>query len=247
MKRNKVSLNIFDKILDVFTWLSFFLAVLLALATIFASFSDQQGGKEIFGVKMFIVKTDSMSTARSISEEDIFFNAGDLIFVKSIDDIHNLKSGDVISFLSLDKESYGQTVTHKIREVKFNSKGELIGYVTYGIRTGANDQTLVQPENVIGIYVGKIQSIGNLFAFLKTPRGYSISILAPSVLLIIFFSVKVGRIIGRREVDREVSKEYLNEFDKLKERVLNIEKSYGDIDTIIAEEMHKKINSGYKS
>ena len=114
MKRNKVSLNIFDKILDVFTWLSFFLAVLLALATIFASFSDQQGGKEIFGVKMFIVKTDSMSTARSISEEDIFFNAGDLIFVKSIDDIHNLKSGDVISFLSLDKESYGQTVTHKI-------------------------------------------------------------------------------------------------------------------------------------
>ena len=118
--------SVFYTIINIFAWLSFALAILMALTAIFASFSDEQNRKEVFGIKMLIVASDSMSKLPLLENEEIFF-----------------ETGDVITFISFDKDSYGKTITHKIREVKFNAQGKLIGYVTYGINTGVNDQTLV--------------------------------------------------------------------------------------------------------
>ncbi len=220
MGQNKVKKKTYELILDLFMWLSLFLAVLLVVATIFATYSDKQNGKEIFGVKMFIVKSDSMSISSKSVNEKIHFNAGDVVLIKQVNDVYSFKAGDVISFISLNKDSYGQTVTHKIREVKYSTAGELIGYVTYGIHTGVNDQTLVQPENVVGVYVGKIPTIGYIFSFLKTPSGYFMSILIPCMLLIIFFSIKVGRVIGKKEAKQEFN----SEFVIFNDRIIALEK-----------------------
>ena len=218
MKDSKNNKKIFDKIMDVFAWLSFSLAVILSVATIFAAVSDQNG-KEVFGARLLIVKTDSMSKP-PLGEEEIYFNSGDLILIKRIENANDLKAGDVIAFISYDPDTYAQTVTHKIREVKYSAAGRLIGYVTYGVRTGENDQTVVQPESVMGVYGGKISYIGHVFAFLKTPRGFYLSIMTPAVLLIIFFSIKAGRVIGKKEV---VSR-YEGELELLKEKISAIEK-----------------------
>lgn len=112
-------------------------------------------------------------------------------------------------------------MTHRIREVKYSTTGKLIGYVTYGINTDKNDQSLVQPESVIGQYVGKIPELGSVFAFLKTPRGFFLGVITPSVLLIIYFSIAVGKILGRKEAVADI--DIVREIASLKQRIVVLE------------------------
>jgi len=210
---------IFEKIINVFAWLSLFLAIIFSTVAVFASFSGEQNGKEVFGHKLLIVNTDSMSKSATSKNEKIFFEAGDVIVIKIIDNPNSLKVGDVITFFSYNPESMGKTVSHKIREIKYSTVGEITGIVTYGINTGVNDLVEVKPEHLIGKYVFKIPNVGHLFSFLQTPRGFYLSILIPGVLLIIFFSVKIGKVLGRREYN----KIYEEEMESLKERLASLE------------------------
>ncbi len=199
MKHNTEKKSPSNIIIDVFAWLSFVFALIMVFAVVLASFSDEQNGKEIFGVKLLLVKSDSMSKPNE-SYDDVYFYSGDLIFIKSPEKVGQIKAGDVITFISFNKDSLGKTVSHKVREVKYSQNGELIGYVTYGIKKGVDDQALVKPESVIGVYQGKIPQLGTFFSYLKTPKGYFISILLPCALLIIFFSLKIGRIYERKRI-----------------------------------------------
>ncbi len=220
MKKDKQETRIFEKIIGVFAWLSFFLALITALISVFASLSGEQNGKEIFGSKILIVTSDSMSKSELSENEEIFFNAGDLIIIKKVEDPTALKDGDVITFFSYNPDSYGKTVTHKIRRVEYAPDGSVNGFVTYGINKGANDAVIVKPETVIGKYSFKISSVGKLFSYLKTPQGYYLSILIPAVLLIIFFSISVGKALGKKELKRG---EYDEEMEILKKRISVLE------------------------
>ncbi len=207
--------RIFEKTLGVFAWLALLLAIITSILATCAAFSGENNGKEIFGHKILIVNTDSMSKSATSQNEPIFFDAGDVIVIRKVEDPSKLKVGDVITFFSFNAESMGKTVSHKIREIKYSSTGQVTGFVTYGINTGVNDMVEVKPEHLIGKYVFKVPNMGTLFAFLKTPRGYYVSILTPSVLLIIFFSIKVGKVLGKKEF----AKEYNQEIDSIKEKI----------------------------
>ena len=84
-----------------------------------------------------------------------------------------------------------------IREVRTNSHGQLLGYVTYGTNTGADDEALVEPEYVLGKYVGKLPKVGHFFAFLKTTPGYIVCILVPFLILILSQGVSTVRLFIR--------------------------------------------------
>ena len=84
IKKIKGKNNAFDTMLNVFAWLSFFLAVILAIAVFLSSFSGTDNGRSIFGYKMLIVESDSMSKSELSKDEPIFFDKGDLIFIKKI-------------------------------------------------------------------------------------------------------------------------------------------------------------------
>ncbi len=214
---------VFEKTLDVFAWLCLALAVILSVITIFASMSGEDNGEEIFGCKMLIVNTDSMSKSATSQDEPIFFDAGDVIVINKVESAKDLKVGDVITFFSYNPESMGKTVSHKIREIKYSQDGEVTGIVTYGINKGVNDIVEVKPEHLIGRYSFKLPRIGHLFSFLQTPRGFYLSILIPGVLLIIFFSVKVGKILGKQEY----AKLYNGEVNTLKAMMSNLEEKGG--------------------
>ena len=190
----------FEKILNAFAWVVFILAIVVCAVTVFSTFSDEENGKELFGYKFLIVASDSMSKSEISQDEEIFFNAGDIVIIKTGEDTTSLQPGQVISFFSYNPDSFGKTLTHKIREPIYSTNGALIGYVTYGINKGENDQALVPADSIIGVYEGKIPLLGHVFAFLKTPRGFFMSVITPTVLLIIYFSIVVGRILGKREL-----------------------------------------------
>ncbi|MBQ8320490.1 MAG: signal peptidase I [Clostridia bacterium] len=209
--------------------------VFIMLFTIVSVSTVDRHDRSLFGVKFYIVQTDSMSKSDKNADLEVHFNAGDMILIKNVEDTAALKEGDVIAFISSNSDSYGETVTHRIREVK-KEDGEVLGYVTYGTNTGVDDEALVEPEFVLGVYAGKLPKVGTFFAFVKSVPGYIVCILVPFVLLILYNGLNVIRLFRqykkeqsalmdaeRAEIaaERKQTEEMLKELQALKAQLLN--------------------------
>lgn len=139
--------------------------------------------RNLFGYKSFVVLSNSMSATD--------FSAGDLVITKQVDPA-NLRAGDIISFQSTNKESYGEVVTHKIREVRTDNTGNPL-FVTYGTTTNTNDKSKVAFDRVLGKYEFRIVGVGNLLQFLKTVPGYILCIFIPFSVLILIQAIETVR------------------------------------------------------
>jgi signal peptidase I len=85
-------------------------------------------------------------------------NVGDVIFYKKIDSSYSLQEGDIIVFKNrLKKENI--KLVHRIVKVQ-NYKDEIAGYYTKGDASDSIDQFFVYPDDVVGLYIGKINRIG---------------------------------------------------------------------------------------
>ena len=194
---NTTAKKVLNISLKVVTWLLVAFTVFMMIFTIVTVTTVDKNDRSVFGVKFYIVQTDSMSLSENNKDMDVHFDAGDIVIIKSVEDYGRLKAGDIISFMSTNDSSYGETVTHMIREVKRKDDGTLLGYVTYGTNTGVNDEALVEPEYVLGSYAGKLPGVGNFFAFVKSTPGYIVCILVPFLLLILYNGVNVIRLFRR--------------------------------------------------
>lgn len=201
--------------LKVITWLLVVFTVFMMIFTVVTVTTVDRHDRSIFGVKFYIVQTDSMSLSENNKDLDVHFDAGDIVIIKNVKDNRALQAGDVIAFMSTNSVSYGETVTHMIREVKKTSDGKVIGYVTYGTNTGTDDEALVEPEYVLGVYTGKLPLVGKFFAFVKSTPGYIICILVPFLLLILYNGVNVIRLF--RKYKREQMEAMQAERDKIEE------------------------------
>ena len=199
--------------LKVVTWLLVAFTVFMMIFTVFTVTTVDRNERSIFGVKVYIVQTDSMSLSENNKDMDVHFNAGDIVIIKNVDDPRALQAGDIIAFMSTNSVSYGETVTHMIREVKKTEDGKVLGYVTYGTNTGTDDEALVEPEYVLGAYSGKLPGVGNFFAFVKSTPGYIVCILVPFLLLILYNGVNVIRLF--RKYKREQMADMQAEKEKL--------------------------------
>lgn len=194
---NSTTKKVLNISLRVVTWLLVAFTVFMMIFTIFTVATVDKNDRSIFGFKFYIVRTDSMSLSEKNKDMDVHFNAGDIILIKNLDDTRNLQAGDIIAFMSTNSISYGETVTHMIREVKKTEEGKLLGYVTFGTNTDTDDEALVEPEYVLGAYAGKLPGVGNFFAFVKSTPGYIICILVPFLLLILYNGVNVIRLFRK--------------------------------------------------
>ena len=210
---NNPAKKILNIILKVVTWLLVAFTVFMMIFTVVTVTTVDRNDRSIFGVKFYIVQTDSMSLSENNKDMDVHFNAGDIVLIKDVKDKTTLKEGDVIAFLSMNEDNRGETVTHMIREVKKNEEGKVLGYVTYGTNTGTDDEALVEPEYVLGAYSGKLPGVGNFFAFVKSTPGYIVCILVPFLLLILYNGVNVIRLF--RKYKREQMEAMQAEKDKL--------------------------------
>ena len=241
-EKTKKLVNIGTK---VTTWLLIAFTVFMMIFTVFTVTTVDRNERSIFGVKFYIVTSNSMSKSENNKDMNIHFNAGDIVLIKNLSDNEKaeLKAGDVIAFLSTNSVSYGETVTHMIREVKYNDEGKIVGFVTYGTNTGTNDEKAVKPEYILGKYTGKLPGVGNFFAFVKSTPGYIVCILVPFLLLILYNGVNVIRLFRqykkeqtavmeaeRAEIaeERKKNEDMLRELQALKEQ---LERQKGDTPT----------------
>ena len=201
----------------VFVWLIVGLAVGMMIFTVISVTSVDKNDRNLFGYRAFIVRSDSMKATD--------FGAGDVIFVKEVDPAE-LREGDIVAYISQNRYSYGETVTHKIRRVLTQAEGGP-GFITYGTSTGADDETVVTYPYVLGKYTGKIPKIGRFFLFLKTPAGYVVCILVPFLLLIGYNAVRIIRHL--RGVKKEERDELQAQKDKLAQERREIESMMEDL------------------
>ena len=184
-------------------WMIVILAVMMMIFTIFSCTTFNRNDRQLFGYKLYIVNSDSMAATD--------FNAGDLILVKEVDP-ETLKEGDIITFMSQDTNSFGETITHKIRRVTTDAAGNP-GFVTYGTTTNTDDQTIVTYPYVLGQYKSHIPALGTFFNFLKTTQGYFICIFTPFMLIILYEGVRFFNLFRRYK--KEQMDEMQAERDKL--------------------------------
>ena len=197
----------------VFAWILIAFTVSMMVFTIFTVTTVDKNDRNIFGIKFYIVRTGSMSLSENNKDMKIHFNEGDIVIIKNVKDKTALQKGDVISFMSTNEESYGETVTHMIYDVKTTTDGKVIGYVTYGTNTGAIDSAIVEPTYVLGKYAGKLPGVGHFFAFVKSTQGYILCILIPFLLLILYNGMNVIRLF--KQYKREQMADMQAERDKI--------------------------------
>ena len=184
-------------------WLVVLLAVSMMIFTVISATTFNRNDRALFGYKMYIVNSDSMAKTD--------FNAGALIFVKEVDP-STLKEGDIISFMSQDTNSFGETVTHKIRKLTTDAEGNP-GFITYGTTTGVDDETIVTYTYILGQYQGHIAGLGTFFNFMKTTLGYFVCIFVPFMLIILYEGIKFFNLF------RRYKKEQMDEMQAEKEQL----------------------------
>ena len=148
------------------------LVVIMTVLTVFSMVFNRDGTASVFGVQAYVVQSDSMTPE---------FAAGDVIFSEEVNP-EELVAGDIITFISRDSASYGQTITHCIRKVTTHN-GEF-AFITYGIDTGVDDGTPAAASDVLGRYTFRIAGLGSFFEFLKSVPGYIVCILLPFLVII---------------------------------------------------------------
>ena len=159
----------------------------MMIFTVISGTTFNRNDRDLFGYKMYIVNSDSMAKTD--------FDAGDLIFVKEVDP-STLQEGDIITYLSQNTESFGETVTHKIRRLTRDAEGNP-GFITYGTTTDTDDTTVVTFPYILGKYETHIPKLGTFFNFLKTTPGYFVCIFVPFMLLILYQGVNFFRLFRR--------------------------------------------------
>lgn len=188
---------------SILVWIFVIFAVSMTIFTVISVNIFNRNDRSILGYKAYIVNTDSMSKTD--------FKAGDLILVKETDP-STLKAGDIITYMSQNSESFGETITHKIRKVTTDSRGNP-GFITYSTTTDQDDDTIVTYMYVLGKYEKTIPDIGTFFNFMKTPQGYILCIFVPFMLLIIYQAVNFVMVF------RRYKREQLEELNAEKERI----------------------------
>lgn len=168
--------KVLNRIGNILIWLVVAVTVCIVIFTVLSVSTFDRSDREIFGYSAFIVMSDSMSRTD--------FDVGDVVLVKNVDP-STLKEGDIIAFTSVDRDNYGETVTHKIRQLTTDADGNP-GFITYGTTTDTDDSAVVTYDYILGKYQWHIPKIGSFFHFLKTTPGYIMFILVPFALLILF-------------------------------------------------------------
>lgn len=217
----------------ILVWLVVVLAVFMMVFTIVSVTTFNSSQRTLFGYRALIVMSDSMSATD--------FSAGDLVLTRYVAP-DTLQPGDIIAYSSLDPDSYGETITHKIRSRTTNASGEP-GFVTYGTTTDTDDAIVVTYPYVLGKYTGRIPKAGSFFLFLKTTPGYIVCILLPFLLLILMEGVHCIRLFKqykseqqaelneereRLRKDREEAQRMKSELAELMSRIKDLDEDPGE-------------------
>lgn len=168
--------------------------LIINLWIIVQSKTNQDKVPSVFGYKPFLVLSGSM-------EGKIL--KGDLIITKTINP-DKLKVNDIVAF----RDAEGTVTTHRIID-EIEKDGERL-FITKGDNNSTQDQNLVSLNDIEGIFVLRIPSLGSIMKSLSEPTTIMILMFGITILFGIGFMISTKK---QQALERQ---EFL-EYKRLKE------------------------------
>lgn len=173
--------------------------LVINLTLIVKSFVSPDKVPNFMGYKPFIVLSGSMEPV---------FASGDLVLVKEVPS-DSLKEGDIIAF-----REGNAVVTHRILTITEEDGARR--YVTKGDNNNVEDSIPITDEMIEGVYLQKIDGLGNAAMFMQTPLGMIVFIALPLILFILY-DIFRRRHYERREKDR--TREMEEELARMRQKI----------------------------
>lgn len=173
MKKTKSKKNTF---LIVLKWIIYVLIILLIVISLWLMIDRISGYNfSFFGLRSSVISSDSMSEVNVRhedrdylleNEERLYKN--DLIFTYDASSIEDLEVYDIVTYV----DSNNNLICHRIVQIDIEENK----IWTQGDANNARDG-VIEFEDIKGVYIGKISSLGAVTLYLQSPYGlFGISI-----------------------------------------------------------------------
>ncbi len=229
MKKKGLLKNIFKFITDVISWTCLCLLILIGACMIWYVVSARiyaaKGEKYKPYFSLYTIISPSMEPNIKVY---------DVILDTRVDDVKNIKEGDVITFISSNSLSAGMTITHRVVQVLNTDEG--LRFVTKGDNNESPDGALVLPENVLGKTLLRIPALGRVQFLLANKGGWFIVVMLPALCVIIYdfvklfkmseLKTKIEKSLAKDEVETDPKQKKENEEQRkqeIKNRLNNVE------------------------
>jgi len=140
----------------------------------------------IAGIRSMVVLSGSMEPT---------LHTGSVVYIQPA---RSYNAGDIVTFTT---ES-GMTVTHRIVSEKLSDDG--LQYTTKGDANNTADTELISQSQILGKSLFSIPYLGYAVNFLKTPKGFLIAIIVPTLIFIVLELLAV-----KKEIEKDVEKKIL--------------------------------------
>lgn len=200
---------------NIITAISWIILIFALIVTVIVFSADRNNGvPDLFGYVPLTVESDSMSPT---------FVKDDMIIDKEIDDVYQLKDGDIITFWTLID---GHRVKNTHRIISVNDIDGNMNFSTKGDNNDINDSLNVYPVDIIGKWTGiKLGGFGKVMNYLRTNTGFFVCIVLPMILFFLFELYKLIVVIvevkrpaavqlDEEEIKRRAIEEYIAEQQK---------------------------------
>ncbi|MDA8234128.1 MAG: signal peptidase I [Clostridia bacterium] len=172
------------------------LILIIAFAAVigFSAWLSEDKIPTINGYKLLTVLSGSMEPA---------IQTGDVIIERPLAAGEKVKEGDIITFFT--KEKTDMLITHRVVGT-INVNGKPAAYVTKGDANQSKDLSTVAPDQIVGIYKGRIPYFGYVSNFLHKPVGIIVGVILPGLILIGFEFRKIWQTLSAAE-DKKAAKD----------------------------------------
>lgn len=118
-------------------------------------------------------------------------------------DPSELEINDIITFVTSDPRLSGIIVTHRIRQVYYDTTTGKYSFQTKGDANNVEDFALAEGTNVIGEVIFKIPKLGYVQKLLATNGGLIIVVLIPCLAIMAYDIVKLSKNVGRKAMKKK--------------------------------------------
>lgn len=199
------------KILNFIQNLLFIVSILICVFILAQKFIFKETG--VFGYRTYVIITSSMSPHLEV---------GDVIVVKSVP-ASEIKAGDIVTYIGKESDFKGKIVTHMVKDVEVNEKGEYLFY-TKGTVTNMVDP-VVKEDQIYGKMVFRLFLISLVSKLIRSKIGFFILIFVPLVIILIKQLLNIRKEVKNEKNDDtdKIIKEYK---DKKKKEKKNKKKMF---------------------
>ena len=99
--------KIFGVLSKILAWILIAITVFMMVFTIFSVLTFDRNDRNLFGIRFYIVLSDSMSPSENNKDDKIHFNAGDIVLIKNVKNARELQAGEVIGYVGSTGASTG--------------------------------------------------------------------------------------------------------------------------------------------